>query len=195
MRLCRAVLGVLSQGEHQAHLRAGRGAADCRTSAGPFHPADDGAPHADPVRRYICHVESRAAVPDEDFELFGPALDVHGHRSAGVLGGVEHGGPGSGGQCLAALVQFRVGHRNQFNRMSVGVLDFRGHPAQAFHQMVLGTGPVRVQPLPQFPLLGAGQPDNVLLGARPLLDQGQGLQHRVVQVGGNLGSFGLPDPA
>ena len=108
---------------------------------------------------------------------------------------IEHGRPGGGGQRLRPLVQFCVGYRHQFDRVPVGVLDFRSDAPQALHQVVFRAGPVGIEPLAQFPFLGPGEPDHVLFRAGTFLDQRQGLQNRVMQVGRNFGAFRLPDPA
>ena len=46
-----------------------------------------------------------------------------------------------------------------------------------------------------MPFLAAGQPLNLPAVAGLPLDQGKGLQHRIVQVSGDFGAFPLLDPA
>lgn len=46
-----------------------------------------------------------------------------------------------------------------------------------------------VQPVPQFPLLGAGEAADLARVVGVALDQGEGVQHGVVDVGGDLGTL------
>ena len=94
-------------------------------------------------------------------------------------------------QRAGRLVDRPVAHHDQVDRHAVSVLDLGHHLA---HRDLQGLGPGRragVEPVPQLALLGPGQPGHLGGVARLALDQGEGLQHGVVQVRGDLGPLGL----
>ena len=77
----------------------------------------------------------------------------------------------------------------------MGVLDLGGRsPRRAAGERAVVGGLAGVEPGPQVALLGAGQPGHGGRVAGVLLDQGQRLQHRVVQVGGDVGALLGADP-
>jgi hypothetical protein len=73
------------------------------------------------------------------------------------------------------------------------VLDLGGMTADRLGEgvgllvLVLAAALRLVEPGPQIALLGAGQPSHLVRVLRVALDQGQGVQHRVVDVGGDFG--------
>ena len=76
----------------------------------------------------------------------------------------------------------------------MGVLDRGRDPAQGAGDGALVGGLAGVQPGPQVALLGAGQPGDGGAVVGVLLDQGQRLEHRVVQVRGDVGALLGADP-
>ncbi len=98
----------------------------------------------------------------------------------------------SSASCPASPAAFPDG--NHVDGDQVEFLDFGRFPADGLGDFaflrLLGV----VEPLAQFAFLGAGQGEHLrgVLGA--LLDQCEGLQHRVVQVRGDVGAFGGAHP-
>ncbi len=142
---------------------------------------------------------SAAPVTHEDVERAGPdpvpARDHLGvgvdHRGAGVQGGVDHRLPGGlqdGADVLGhGDLTVRVAHHHDLDRHAVSVLDLRGGGLEgAGHRDVGGPG-VAVHPRPEVALLGPGQRRHPTGIRRVLLDQRQRLEHRVVQVRGDVG--------
>ena len=76
----------------------------------------------------------------------------------------------------------------------MGVLDLGGGRAQRAGQAALVGGLADVEPRAQVALLRPGQPGHGGRVVGALLDQRQGLQHRVVQVGGDVGPLLGADP-
>ena len=77
----------------------------------------------------------------------------------------------------------------------MGVLDLGGRPRAARWRRVRSSvDSPDVQPGPQVALLGAREPGDRGGVAGVLLDQREGLQHRVVQVGGDVGALLGADP-
>ncbi len=69
------------------------------------------------------------------------------------------------------------------------------HAAGQRHGFIDGTGrPAVEQPRAQLPFLGPGQRDHLLRLVGAVLDERQGLQHRVVHPGGDVGPFLRADP-
>src|SRR5215218_7578107 len=127
---------------------------------------------AAPVGRHRLGVEALALVAHESGELVRLHLDVHRHQRRPRV--------------PAGVVERGVADHHHVDGDVVALLDpgrdlLHGRPQPA---LVRHRGPV--QPGPQLPLLAAGQADDLGRGVGPL-DQGQGVQHRVVQVGGHLG--------
>ncbi len=105
-----------------------------------------------------------------------------------MLGGVHHGLAGGLHQWPGVAVQVAIAHHHDVDVDPVSVFDLgRGR-----HQRRLDRGRVdrglAVQPRPQFALLSPGQGGHRLRVLRLPLNQGKGLQHRVVQVGGHVGA-------
>ena len=87
-----------------------------------------------------------------------------------------------------------ITHRNHLDRQIEIGLDPVGCRPKSRHQpLTLDRRALLVQPAAQFPFLGPGKghhPSRVI-GA---LHQGERLEHRIVEMGGHLGSFLLTDP-
>ncbi len=113
---------------------------------------------------------------------------------AGVLGGVGGGLPGGGDDRGEAVVEGRLAHVDQLDVDAVRVLDLADDPAERSGQRAVAGGPRVEQPGPQVPLLRAGEPGHRRGVGGVLLDQGQGLQHGVVEVGGEVGTLLGTDP-
>ncbi len=112
----------------------------------------------------------------------------------GVLGGVGHrlaGGVDDGSQ---ALSQRAVADVDDVDGDPVGVLGRGGDPAQRAGDGALVGGLAGVQPGPEVTLLGPGEPGDGGAVVGVLLDQGQRLEHRVVQVRGQVGALLGADP-
>lgn len=101
-----------------------------------------------------------------------------------MLGGVGHGLPGGGRDVGQALVEVDVARLDQIHRDTVPLLDAAGGVGQGTREGGLAPLPATVQPGAQVALLGPGEH----LGTRRILgplDQGERLEHRVVQPGGH----------
>jgi hypothetical protein len=111
---------------------------------------------------------------------------VPGGVEGRLLAGVDQG-PGG-------VVEGGVADHDDVHGHVVAPLDPRGDRLHGRAQAALGRHRDPVQPSPQLPLLAAGQAHDLGGGVGPL-DQGQGVQDRVVQVGGHLGPGLGADPA
>jgi len=103
-----------------------------------------------------------------------------------MLGCVHHRlprGPDDRGQVRSHR---GVADTDQFHVDTVVGLDVEHLLRQGFHQAA-GGRLLSVEPLPQLPLLAAGEGGHLLRVGRLALDQGQRLQDGVVQVGGHVG--------
>ena len=133
-------------------------------------------------------VEARAAVADEDLDpgAGGLGVDVDAARTR-VLGRVRHRLACGEHQRAVLVGHRRVTHADHLDRDAVRVLDLGGHRTQRGRERVGSLAVAVEEPGPQVALLGAGEPRDRRRVAGRALDQGQGLQHRVVQVRGDVG--------
>ncbi len=170
------------------------GAADDRAAAVPGHPADDRAAHALPVGRDVLGVEAGAPVAHEDLHPVGGDLGVQRHRpDAGVPGGVDHRLAGGRDEGEQGVVGRGVADHDRLDGDAVRLLDLGGGALQRGGERD-GGGRRGVQPAAQLALLGAGQPGDLARVVGGLADEREGLQHRVVHVGGDLGPLLRADP-
>ena len=157
------------------------------------HPPDDRFPHAEPVRGKRIRVEAWPPVLDENLRCGVGDFQVDGHGAASVAGGVQHGLAGRLDERLVALGHDAVPHGDHIDRVPQCVFNLGGRGFDGFGKLAGFVAGVPVQPAPQFALLRAGQPDDVVLIAGAALDQREGLEHGVVEVGGDLGTLGGAD--
>src|SRR5690625_2305409 len=171
-----------------------RGGAYAGGTAVALHTAEDGTAHTHAVLGYLLQFETDTAVAYEhqDFLLLDLAEDGDG-VGTGVLGSVDHGltsGPEHGAE---TVVDVAVTHTHNLDGDTVFLLDLGGHPFQAGPDRGLGVGGALVEPAAQCALLDPGQALDLagIIGAT--LDQGEGVQDGVVDVGGEFGTFGVAD--
>src|SRR5215207_5363854 len=158
-------------------------------------PAADGVGDAAPVGRHLVGVEALALVAHEPAEVVRLHLDVHrDQRRPRVPGRVERRLLAGVDQGPAGLVERGVADHDDVDGHVVALLDPGRDRLDGRPQPALGRHRDPVQPGPQLPLLAPGQPDHLGRGVGPL-DQGQGVQDRVVEVGGHLGPGLGADPA
>ena len=114
----------------------------------------------------------------------------------GVDQRIAHGSVGAGGhQGGAFLVEGAVTHRDHVDRHLVALLDLGTEGVQRGGQVLVTIGGRATgQPFAEFAFLQAGQGRDLPGIVGPLLDQGQGLEDRVVEVGGQVGSLLGADP-
>ena len=141
-------------------------------------------------------VEAPAPVADEQRDPVGLDLQVHVDLvDTGVDGGVAGRLAPGGHQGPAGVVERRVAHQHGVDAHPVPVLHVGELPPEQVGQPERpGGGALAVQPLPQLPLLAAGQAADLPAVGGPLLDQGQRLEHAVVEVGGDIGPLLGQDP-
>ena len=141
-------------------------------------------------------VEACTTVADEDVHRARGDLGVDvDPAGAGVLGGVGDRLASGLDDRTQRLVEVAVADRDHVDRDAVVVLDLGGRASAARPpRLRLVGGLAGVQPRPQVALLRAGQPGDGGRVVGALLDQGQGLQHRVVQVRGDVGPLLGADP-
>src|SRR4051794_40902401 len=179
-------IGLLLSGrprEVQAYLGPlTEGRSDLGSTAVPLHAVHDAAAHTVAVPRDRLGVEAEAAVADEDVHRGVGDLGVDVHAAgAGVLGGVGDGLAGSVHDRSQGLGEVAVADRHHVHRDAVGVLDPRRRAAQRAGRGALVGGLPGVEPGAQVALLGAGQPGDHGAVGGVLLDEGERLEHRVVQ--------------
>lgn len=87
-----------------------------------------------------------------------------------------------------------VSHRHRRDLHSVLILDFAGDDFQRADKTLLLLLWISEQPLPKFAFLAACEPLNLLRRVGLALDQSERLQHRIVQVRGNLFALIVPNP-
>lgn len=111
-----------------------------------------------------------------------------------MAGGIEHSLPTRLDQGFVLLTYGSVTHAHDVDNLTSGILHLCCGSSQPLRHQPCALAWVLVEPGPKLTLLGAGKPDHIHLAACAPLDQGQGLEHRIVQMGSNLRPFGLPDP-
>src|SRR5690625_1787611 len=175
-----------------ARQTAGRPGPDRRTAPVPLEPPDDRAAHPVPVGGDRIEVEARTAVPDEHLDHSLTDLNVQRHRGRAVDHRVAQRLAGARGKGLDRGAGRVVPGGDDVDGHPVLVLHLAGNLAQRGSHRVPGGGPVGIQPLAQLALLCSGQPCHLVgvLGAGA--DERERLQHRVVQVGGDVGALRLP---
>ena len=159
-----------------------------RRAAVAAHPPHHRLGDAAPVGRNRAHVEAGALVANVGGDPVGVGLDVDGDpRRPGVTGGIDRRLLAGEQQGLDVLAHRGVADHDGVDRHVVELLDAGGQrvdgPAEV---LVVGGGGAVVEPGPQLALLAPGQRRDVGRVVAPL-DQGEGVQHRVVEMGGDLG--------
>ena len=178
-------------GDAQRDLRTlAGGAAHDGVAADAAHPADHAVGQTPAVGRDGVGVEAPAAVAHVGGEGVVFDLDVHVHAvDAGVArrvgGRLPHGGhEGAGG-----FVEGDVADEHDLDGHLLVVLHLGQLAGEGAAQAGGGgrVGARVVEPVAQLPLLAAGEGGDLPVGPGPVLDQGEGLQDAVVEVGGDLG--------
>lgn len=164
----------------EPHLGAGRVAAQLGRSAVTQHPAVDRLPDAEAVGGDRCRIEAGAPVPDEHLHGVRTGFEVNRDGHARVLRRVQHGLPGGLRQGVLSGAQHGVTDGDDGDRVSVEVLDLARGPAQSLGEAAWIPGRVGEQPLAQLTFLRPCQAQDVRLGVRPVLDEREGLQDRVM---------------
>ena len=177
------------------HVEADLGAlagsrAYVRAAAVARHPVDDAVADAVAVAGDAAQVEAGAAVADEhvDRSAGGLGVDV-GALRAGVLGDVDDGLARGEDERAQRLVEVAVADGDDVDDHGVLRLDVGRHLLQRSREGRRVGGVGLEQPLAQVALLRpreAGDGGGVV---GVLLDQREGLQHRVVQVRGHVGAL------
>ena len=133
------------------------------------------------------------AVLDENFSGAVGDFQVHRDGAAAVAGGVQHGLTGRLDQGLVAFGHGAVPDADHFHGVPQRVLHLRGGGLDAVDSWPASwPGSRYSQPRSSRSCARASRTHVVLVAGTPL-DQGQGLQHGVVQVGGDLGPLGGTD--
>ena len=145
-------------------------------------------------RRSVGHgvgVEARAAVAHEHLDALLADLGVDGHRlRSGELGGVDERLARGGDERLGARVERAVADRHDVDGDAVVLLDLgRGELERRRERAALAQRAPAVQPRAQLALLAAREAGHLARVLRPALHQRERLQHRVVQVRGELGAL------
>ena len=159
-----------------------------------LHPADDRPADAEPVSGHGVDVEAGPVVADVRLDHLRTHLDVGRDRRLCVPHGVEQRLPQRTDQRGAALVQRPVTGDDELDGDAVEVLHLVRDLGDRGGEALLGAARAGVQPAPQLTLLGAGEAGHLGGVVGLALDQGEGLQDGVVQVSGDVGPLGLPDP-
>ena len=152
----------------------------------------------------------RTTIGDAQLDAPDSGFKVNRYGTARMSGSVEHGFAGSGHEGFrgvdAARAPLRANfganshpgtHRDNFETHRKVFLHLTRDQSQGRAEVrcwLAATASSGKEPLAQLPLLGAGHPGNVTVRAGLLLNKCQGLQHRVVQVSGDIGSFGVTGP-
>ena len=97
-------------------------------------------------------------------------------------------------QGLSAVVERPVAGDHELDRYAVQVLDLVRRLRDRRGEGGIGAGRPGIQPRAQLALLGAGELRDRGGVVGPALDEGQGLEHGVVQVGGDVGALGGAGP-
>jgi hypothetical protein len=158
----------------------------------------DGLAYALPVTRHLCRVEASPPVAHEHRKGGWLDFGIDGHDiRSGPFSRIDSSLSRRRQQRFRCLVQGRVSYRHQFDAHAVVrfdlLLEGEQGPADAGRAQAVPLARRSVeQPRPELALLSTGQPLDLLGVAGRSLDQGQGLEHRVMKVGGHLGSFLSP---
>ncbi len=157
-----------------------------------LHAPDDRLAHAGAVVGDGVEVEARAVVAHERLDGVGPDLDVGADGRARVAHGVPRGLAHGLDERVEVRVHRPVAGDDELHRHAVEVLDLAHRGGEGGAERA-GAGVLVVEVAAQLALLRAGEARDGRGVAGLPLDQGQGLQHRVVQVGGDVGALGGAD--
>ena len=182
----------LAHGQAQLDLGAVGTPTDAGRAAVTLHPADDRLAHPGAVVGHGVEVEARAVVADERLDGVGSDLDVGADRRAGVAHGVPRGLAHGLDERVEVLVHRSVARDDELDGHAVEVLDLAHRRGEGGAQRA-GTRVLVVEVAAQLSLLGPGEPCDGRGVAGLALDEGEGLEHRVVQVGGDVGALGGAD--
>jgi phage shock protein PspC (stress-responsive transcriptional regulator) len=163
-----------------------------RTLAVPLHAAQDGLPHPEPVLGDVVELEPRAVVADERLDPRRADLDVGRHGWRAVPDRVQEGLPHGPHERLPTVVEVAVTRDDQLDGRAVDVLDLVRDLSHRGGEGGVGTGRAGIQPRAQLALLGAGELRHRRRVVGLALDEGERLEHRVVQVGRDVGALGGP---
>ena len=157
--------------------------------------ADDRVRDPAAVRGHRSRIEPGAMVADVPAD--GVVLDLDEDRDLGrsrMPGRVQGGLPHRGDQGANVLVEVGVPDHDRFDLHLLITLDATGHGVDRVTQPRTGKGwRAPVEPRPQLTLLGARQAGHLTRG-RGALDEGERLEHRVVEVRGHLSPLLGPHP-
>ena len=106
-----------------------------------------------------------------------------------MLGGVDHGLARCLGDRGDIGIERCVADGDHLDRHLMGVLDVGRRGAQRRDQRVAGLLVGAVEPRPELALLSTSKRGHGCLVAGVLLQQREGLEHRVVQVRGDVGAL------
>ncbi len=175
----------------QTDLGAFVEAAHPRAAAVALHAAQDRLAHPEPVGRDVVEVEAVTVVAHEGLGDAAADLDVGGDGRPRVPHRVGQRFAQRAHERLARVVQCGVAGDDELDGHAVAVLDLVRGGRDGLGERT-GRGGPAVQPRAQLALLGPGQAggDGRVVGA---LDEREGLQHRIVQVGRDVGALGLAD--
>src|SRR5699024_7576353 len=186
-----SVLSVPVVRHHHMYLSSTvRAAADGGLSAVPVYPLHDRTADPVPVRWDLVHIESGAAVAYEHLGTLRPHLHVDRNRWCTVGDGVDHGFPCCGHQRREVFSGPVVAGGHHVDGDPAGIFHLGCRLPYRRHDRVALFGAVVVEPLAQIAFLPAGHGAHELRVVGAGADEGQGLQHRVVQMCGDIGAFG-----
>lgn len=176
---------------------------DRRRSTGPLHPTHNALADTPSISAHSLEVEPLAGVSDEQLDLvfayFGE--DVNPTRAT-VTGCVHRRFTPSGKQGLDRVVDEGVADTDHLDRRAIGRLDLAGHLVESAPDAApRPVDAIGIEPIAKLSLLLPSQRRHLLRICHSLveavLDQRERLQHRIVEVCCNVGSFvsanaGLP---
>ncbi len=196
-RLCGRCWGRVGPGDladRQAQLDLGAVGAvpDAGRATVALHPSDDRLAYPGAVVGHLVEVEPGAVVAHEGLDGIRPDLDVGADRRARMAHGVPRGLADGLDESVEVLVHGAVAGDDELHRDAVEVLDLTHRGGQGGPERA-GSRVLVVEVAAQLTLLGSGEPGDGHGVRRLSLDEGKGLEHRVVQVGGDVGALGGPD--
>ena len=162
---------------------------DLHCTAPSSDPPDDRLADAEPALGNRVHVEPVAMIAHEDLNLVGAGLAIHGDGLAAMRYGVDERLLRGIEQRVGLGTGPRVAHGHHFDRFAVLVFRLRGDGLQPGADRTVRCGAFLIQPFAQFALLLPGEREHGLRVVAVQLDQGERLQHAIVQVRGHVGTF------